>query len=464
MSKSGHVFHLSIAVLVSLLLIFAVALDARAMIVKQSLSDIVLQSQDVVHGVVSGVHSYPDGDLIRTSVELQTIETLAGEPADTVSFEVLGGELDQLGLWVEDSPRFHVGEQVVVFLRDHRDFPLVGRIQGKLSVTDGQVREYGVSIDLLTSAVDDALAGNPLNYLPQPTFYNPPPGCDNADPPSKGCHYEYEGYHWSLSNPTRQDYRYNENNPNISGEGGQINSASPTWSLFHSGAAWEISDNGTTTVNDYTSNNTNEVFFGYLDLKSGTLAMVMAWYNPQTGIIAECDMGINLQYSWSTGCAAGKYDVRTIALHEFGHFLLLGDIYDDSYDDHVMYGYGWPGECDHDLACGDRDGVQQIYGLYSGPDDDDDDDVIDDDDDDTSDDRADDCRIVCDRISTCSLGSDIGFATMGECLDTCENFKQTVVDCILGADTCTEIASCVGLDEGSTRSSDSSDDSSSCGI
>lgn len=65
----------------------------------------------------------------------------------------------------------------------------------------------------------------------------------------------------------------------------------------------------------------------------------------------------------STG-TAGKYDVRNIGTHEFGHFLaLFGDLYNSRDSELTMYGYGSTGEVKKDsLGKGDCLGITNAYG------------------------------------------------------------------------------------------------------
>ncbi|MDP8254241.1 MAG: hypothetical protein P9M14_00690 [Candidatus Alcyoniella australis] len=121
-----------------------------------------------------------------------------------------------------------------------------------------------------------------------------------------------------------------------------------------------------------------------------------------------------------------------------------------------------------DASCSHMSGTD-YYGNFAGaysaglssflnngsPGDDDDDDI----DDDDSEDR--DCQTMCERIDQCSLSGDLGINTISECLDLCELFRQSVYECIIAADSCSEIEDCVGLGSSSSSSSDSSE---CCGL
>lgn len=80
--------------------------------------------------------------------------------------------------------------------------------------------------------------------------------------------------------------------------------------------------------------------------------------------ITDVDTWFTTRYEFDDcdPCDEGVYDASTVAMHEFGHWVLLYDIewwrwWDSNC---AMYGYDGPetGLCDHDIA-----GVQEIYGT-----------------------------------------------------------------------------------------------------
>ncbi len=59
---------------------------------------------------------------------------------------------------------------------------------------------------------------------------------------------------------------------------------------------------------------------------------------------------------------AGTYDIRNIMTHEAGHWVMLGDLYNNSDSELTMYGYGLTGEIKKDtLGYGDELGVESVY-------------------------------------------------------------------------------------------------------
>lgn len=78
--------------------------------------------------------------------------------------------------------------------------------------------------------------------------------------------------------------------------------------------------------------------------------------------ISDSDLNFNSYHSWSTTGAAGKYDVQNVSTHEFGHFLLLGDLYTASDSEKTMYYNAATGETKkRTLHSDDTNGINAIY-------------------------------------------------------------------------------------------------------
>jgi hypothetical protein len=95
-------------------------------------------------------------------------------------------------------------------------------------------------------------------------------------------------------------------------------------------------------------------------------------------IIGESDIVFNSNWGWTTDWNTAKsqvwkgrtqqykLDLQTIALHELGHSVGLGDLYllSDSRKGgpEIMNSYDAP---QHNLGAGDKAGLQSIYGAYT---------------------------------------------------------------------------------------------------
>ena len=97
---------------------------------------------------------------------------------------------------------------------------------------------------------------------------------------------------------------------------------------------------------------------------TGVLAENAFWYNRVTGQIVDSDIRFNTGYSWSTSGSPDFFDVQSIATHELGHSLSLGDLYGVADSEKTMYGYASLGETNKRTL--DPDDIAGIAYLYPG--------------------------------------------------------------------------------------------------
>ena len=85
---------------------------------------------------------------------------------------------------------------------------------------------------------------------------------------------------------------------------------------------------GTTDLLAGTQDNVNTVDKGNMASFGceGAIACTQVWYDP-TGTV-EADIRFNDRVKWSTSGKSGAYDYRSVATHEFGHFIGLSDLHD----------------------------------------------------------------------------------------------------------------------------------------
>jgi hypothetical protein len=79
-----------------------------------------------------------------------------------------------------------------------------------------------------------------------------------------------------------------------------------------------------------------------------------------SGIISDCDTVFNEDENFSVGGDGGTYDIQTVALHEFGHWLCLLDLSWFWNSSKVMYG-AYTG-VKTSLHQDDINGIIYIYG------------------------------------------------------------------------------------------------------
>lgn len=119
---------------------------------------------------------------------------------------------------------------------------------------------------------------------------------------------------------------------------------------------------GTTTSTAHGSNDGYNITDFGGGLESGTIAENAVWYNSSTGSILDSDIRFNTSYAWNTTGSAGAMDVQNIATHEFGHSLLLDDLYGAADSDKTMYGYSSYGETKKRML--DTDDINGVAYLY----------------------------------------------------------------------------------------------------
>jgi len=166
------------------------------------------------------------------------------------------------------------------------------------------------------------------------------------------------------ANPMGENYLVNENCADCSGEAAAIQKAATTWSK--SGAKFTFSYGGTTTTySGSIKDGINCISWSstYFLPEESTLAETTYWFNPTNGDITEVDCVFNDNKTWSTAAMtpAGQFDVETVMLHEFGHYLSLGHSVPPS----VMQPSIPNGTQRRTLTADDIAGIIAIYGSQS---------------------------------------------------------------------------------------------------
>lgn len=101
-----------------------------------SLDSLIGRADYVVRAVVKSAtpewREHQGRRYIRTVVELEVREVITGTPPSPLVLELVGGKIGEDELVVEGTPRFHAGEQHVLFVRgkQRKMMPLVGLMHG----------------------------------------------------------------------------------------------------------------------------------------------------------------------------------------------------------------------------------------------------------------------------------------------------------------------------------------------
>jgi len=112
--------------------------------------------------------------------------------------------------------------------------------------------------------------------------------------------------------------------------------------------------------------NKNEVMFGDID-SQGAIGVTIIWGifggPPPFRELVEWDMIFDdTDFDWSATGEASKMDFESIATHELGHAMGLGDLYNTECSEQTMYGYAGYGETKkRTLEAGDIAGIKSLY-------------------------------------------------------------------------------------------------------
>ena len=117
-----------------------------------------------------------------------------------------------------------------------------------------------------------------------------------------------------------------------------------------------------------TPDGVNEVYFADIS-DDGAVGVTIVWGvfsgNPSWRYLAEWDQIYDdVDYDWTEDASVdvNKMDFPSVAIHELGHSVGLGDLYSGECVDETMYGYVSEGDVSkRDLNAGDIAGVFELY-------------------------------------------------------------------------------------------------------
>lgn len=288
-----------------------------------------------------------------------------GLPRDALTVRVDGGTLGNVGMAATHTPHLRQGENVFLFLtRFNGTWRVWGGEQGHFAVRDGwAVREAPPASYPLITLVEKtrqrleaagATVSLPVGWrtlLPRPS----------ARPPRSPFPqtFVYNGIHWPGPNPMGEVYRVNTTTNEVAPAAflQAVRNAAANWTNV--GCSYFVFPyGGTTTVQTVGNDGTNVVVWGALP--AGILGRTTYWYYTDSGEIVEADMMLNTLYDWAAGntVPSGRFDVESVVLHEFGHWLSLGH---DSEPAAVMYAGLPPGVKKRKLHASDIAGICHIY-------------------------------------------------------------------------------------------------------
>jgi len=204
-------------------------------------------------------------------------------------------------------------------------------------------------------------------HFPRP--FSPNARTSTCPNPDTCPDYKYTGYHWNSTSPA-VNYVLDTSNPN------GLNATTLQAAVVAGFSAWTNANNKVTFTQvagevpadpGLTVDGKNSVSWRSISSEyPGAIGVTLVWHYIGSKIILEADTLMNSDFPWSINpegaIFTGSYDVQNIATHEFGHWLMLGDLYKSRDRELTMYGYGSKGETKKDsLGYGDKLGIQRIY-------------------------------------------------------------------------------------------------------
>lgn len=142
-----------------------------------------------------------------------------------------------------------------------------------------------------------------------------------------------------------------------------MSSAADVWNAEIDFTAISVSSSVHTDATGYYTQDSNNRIYR-IDAGSGYAGVSHIWRNPVTKVVTECDINLNIYYSWANSAQPNCFDVYSIILHEFGHEMGLADLRDTtlySYDTAVMWYQGQFNSEKRTLKQDDKNGISHIY-------------------------------------------------------------------------------------------------------
>jgi len=119
-------------------------------------------------------------------------------------------------------------------------------------------------------------------------------------------------------------------------------------------------------------NRVNEIWWGDTGTAGHLAIASISWFrdtdNNADGMMdmVETDMIFSSEALWGDG-SGGTFDIQSVALHEFGHWLSLDDLDGTADAQKAMFGRIMRGQIKRSLAPGDQAGIRALYGDPLAP-------------------------------------------------------------------------------------------------
>ncbi|MCB9138336.1 MAG: matrixin family metalloprotease [Caldilineaceae bacterium] len=357
----------------------------------EQISRLTAEADLIVRGrVIAGTSGWnEDHSAIVTRNTVRVAYVVAGDQFNGSQNEIvvytLGGELpaEGIGLGVPHAAHLETGDEVLLFLRadsERPGFTVVAGEEGVLTIVGDQVtNDAWPGGRALPSLMDQIIQAATVTAMPVhlpgdwPTREAVQQVTRTAEPLSAHAPNTFVdvGIHWPGNAPT-VGYVVNINTGQAdqgNGSAGDflraVLQAAQTWNDVGS-ADFTFEYRGETGITELgDANGLNDVIFSSAG-RNGTLGQTRFWYDPDAHTVLETDIWFNDSYAWdATGAPTGdEIDLQSVALHEFGHWFVLGH---DSDAAAVMYYSMSSGQTKRALYSSDIDGITSIYPCENQP-------------------------------------------------------------------------------------------------
>ncbi len=364
----------------SLVVLAGGTLPTVAAVVYRTVAEVASESGKIVSGDVVEVTSFwsDDGTEILSQVTVYVDQYLYGGGSGVEVFRVRGGTVGDITSFNNVWPSFEAGDHVLLCLRPSGR-SLVAAFQGAY-LTDGRFvartaaglgRVIPSSLQPLTDFLRELQQGLPPGVTLPPLR----PYAGSFQIPAARERFDPVGPSWRhQENPMTEDYLVNPNcvdssAGNESSQIGQIRNGADTWNATSADFAFHYG--GQVPFAYFGYDEINLIFFSLSppadDDGRGDYLALTQWIAVGDEVW-ECDVVFNdLDYTWWNGvgtCPSGAHDIWSVATHEFGHWLVLGDLYDPSESSYTMYHA--ISSCDtsaRSLEADDVNGIVYLYGI-----------------------------------------------------------------------------------------------------
>ena len=146
---------------VRFLLLSTITLDCLASTLPVTNEELILESRDIIHGIVMEVTSKWDQNhsLIYTYVKLEVLDVFKGEAGDQVVIQILGGSVDDTTFVVEGTSEVKEGMEVIIYTGLHKNgnLGIYSGDRGVYMVNNGVVEELNMTLDQFKNLVDELI-------------------------------------------------------------------------------------------------------------------------------------------------------------------------------------------------------------------------------------------------------------------------------------------------------------------